>query len=371
MEIISKEEFAELANFTGEPCISVYVPAHSAGLQVNDRHDVILFKNALQQIKKVLLGKSYDIEKADAILKPALELLDDVEFWNNHSEGLAVFISDQFLKTFKLPVTVKEEIHVNSSFLLTPLLPIMTNKTEFYLLLLSKHDAKLYKGDAYGMQRKDVMGLPNGMDDVLNLEENDQGNGNSNHGHGLESEKEHISQYLKEVDQTLMKEVLSTSHCPLIVAAVEYIAAMYKQVSHYKNIAEESIIGNYEHEDRKVLFQKATEKLEPYFKERVNKALLNYYNNSATDLTSSIPADVIPASHYKQVSELFAVKNEHIWGNFDEVNNQLILHDKEQQGDECLLNKAVIKTIQNGGEVYLIDKEKMPADSKIAAFMRF
>jgi hypothetical protein len=111
--------------------------------------------------------------------------------------------------------------------------------------------------------------------------------------------------------------------------------------------------------------------MEPYFDERHAKALEAYWNQSATALTSSIPDDVIPAAHYKQVWHLFVQKDEHIWGTFDEMNNQLTIHDTQQDGDECLIDRAVIKTILNAGEVHVLPKDRMPGGSKIAALMRY
>jgi hypothetical protein len=113
------------------------------------------------------------------------------------------------------------------------------------------------------------------------------------------------------------------------------------------------------------------EKMQPFFHGRVKKALANYGNQSATSLTSSIPEDVIRASHYGQVAHLFIQKNEHLWGKFDEQANVLSLHDQEEEDDECMLDKSAIKTILNGGEVHILPKEKMPADSKIAALLRY
>ncbi|QJD94859.1 hypothetical protein HH214_02675 [Mucilaginibacter robiniae] len=49
MDLISKEEFAELINYHGENCISIYIPTHRAGVEVNEKQDAIVFKNALQQ----------------------------------------------------------------------------------------------------------------------------------------------------------------------------------------------------------------------------------------------------------------------------------------------------------------------------------
>jgi preprotein translocase subunit SecD len=68
---------------------------------------------------------------------------------------------------------------------------------------------------------------------------------------------------------------------------------------------------------------------------------------------------------------LFVQKGEHIWGTFDEMANKLVIHETQQNGDECLLNTAVIKTILTGGDVHILEKEKMPAASQIAAVLRY
>jgi hypothetical protein len=96
-----------------------------------------------------------------------------------------------------------------------------------------------------------------------------------------------------------------------------------------------------------------------------------YGNQSATELTSSIPDDVIPAAHYGRISQLFACEGEHIWGTFDEMNNVLEIHAGQEEGAECLVDKSVIKTLLNGGEVFLLPADKMPGGSKLAALMRY
>jgi hypothetical protein len=35
------------------------------------------------------------------------------------------------------------------------------------------------------------------------------------------------------------------------------------------------------------------------------------------------------------------------------------------------MDKAIIKTLLNGGEVFIVEKDQMPANSKLAALMRY
>ncbi|HEY0055393.1 MAG TPA: hypothetical protein VGB63_08560 [Pedobacter sp.] len=388
MDVISKEEFKELANYQSEGCVSIFIPTHSSGVEVNEKYDTLVFKNNVQKAKLELTAKGLDPRTVDSILNPALELIRDEEFWNKQLEGLAVFAAENFFKLYQLPITVKEEILVNSSFLLTPVLPVMEKRHRFYLLVLSKHACKFYEGDQFEMKKLEIAELPTGIDDVVpfELKEARQTHrragtaagpgatvGASFHGHGsgLADDEEYLQQYLKEVDQTLWTEVLHSQHVPLVLASVDYEIASYKQISNYKHISEVNLTGNFEHEDRQSLYIKAKEKLAPYFREYSNEALKNYYDNSAKELTTSIPQEVIPAAYFAQVSDLFVQKDQHIWGKFDENENNITLHDQKQPDDECLINKAIIKTLMNGGEVHMLEKEKMPADTPIAAFLRY
>lgn len=387
MELL-KEDFQTIAGFEAKTSISIYLPVHRSGVEVNEMQDALVLKNKLLQIRKTLTDKGEDQATIENLLKNGFDLIEQRDFWNEQENGLALFLSEGFFKWIKMPFAPKEELFINSTFYVTPLLGMLKDE-KFYLLHLSRHDARFYRGDTFGMKKLDVEGLPNGMNDVIHYEEKGgkqlmrrsgagtgrnavQGASFHGHGAGLSDDTEYLITYLKEVDQTLWTQILSTERSPLILAGVDYIIAHYKQISSYKLIAEETLTGNFEREDEHTLFDKAKEKLSAYFEEHTNKALKTYYDNSSgAGLSSPIPEDVIPASFYGKVSDLFVLKDEHIWGNFDEIKNELIIHEELGDRDTCLINKAVVKTIQNGGEVHVLEKEKMPSDAKIAAFMRY
>jgi hypothetical protein len=134
---------------------------------------------------------------------------------------------------------------------------------------------------------------------------------------------------------------------------------------------EKNLTGSFEHADQQQLYKQARELMEPYFRERVNKAKEIYGNQSATALTSSIVEDVIPAAYYSRISQLFVERGAQIWGTFDEQSNELVIHEQQSEDDDSLVDKAVLKTIMNGGEVFILDKEDMPAASPLAALMRY
>jgi hypothetical protein len=381
---LSKEALVELANYSSDCCISIYIPTHRAGVEVNERMDSIAFKNALQQVESTLKERGFEQTKIAQLIKPGYDLLRNDKFWYDLSDGLAVFIAEGMFNYIKLPSMPAHRILVNTSFYLSPLVPFLLSKEYFYLLVLSKKQAKLFRADNFGIRHIPIPELPNGVDDVVHFEEKDDqklfrtgssgaGEGANFHGigGGKPDEKEHISIYLEEVDETLWKEILNKENVPLVLAGVEYLLPLFRKVSHYKNIWEKNLTGSLENADEQQLYKQAREIMEPYFRERLIKAKESYGNQSATALTSSIIEDIIPAAYYSRISQLFVQKDEHVWGKFDEQSNELAVHESQEADDDSLLDKAVLKTIMNGGEVFLVNSDDMPAPAKMAAIMRY
>jgi hypothetical protein len=382
--LLTKEKFAELAALQSSCCVTCYLPTHASGVDVNELKDQTAFKNVLQQITAKLKERNIHEEAIGKMLKPGYDLIRNDAFWRQLTQGLAVFISDDAFRFMKLPMAPKDELVINTSFYLSPLVPLIPKGDYFYVLMLSKKQAKFYRADAFGMAEIKVDELPNGVDDVVHFEEKDDqklwrtgssgaGGGANYHGIGAgkPDDKENLAMYFDEVDETLWKEVLNKENVPLLLAGVDYLIPIYKSVAKYKPIWNEAISGNQEYVDTNSLYEHARKIMEPYFEERHKKALTMYGNHSATELTSSIPDDVIPAAHYKRVWHLFVEENAHLWGTFDEMKNELKLNEEQKEGDEDMIDKAIIKTIVNGGEVHRLSKEHMPADTKIAALMRY
>jgi hypothetical protein len=353
-------------------------------VEVNEQMDSIAFKNSLQQIENNLKEREFDQTRIAKILKPGYDLLRNEKFWYGLTEGLAFYISDGHFKFMRLLLSPPEKVVINASFYLSPLVPYMLNNEYFYLLVLSKKQAKFFRANNFGITQIEVPELPNGVDDVVHIEEKDDqklfrtgssgaGQGANYHGMGggKPDDKDNISMYLEEVDETLWKEILNKENAPLLLAGVEYLLPIFRKVSHYKNIWEKNLTGSLEHADDTQLYRQARDLMEPYFLEKVNKAKETYGNQSATTLTSTVPEEIIPAAFYSRVSQLFVQKDTEIWGTFDEKSNQLFIHNAHQNNDESLLDKAILKTMLNGGQVFILEKNEMPNGAEIAALMRY
>lgn len=384
VSIIPKDLFTYLSNYNSGTCITIYLATHPSGKQVNEQVDLINFKNILQQVEKDLAHKGTDPLVIKSVLKPGYDLLRDDNFWRNLSKGLAIFISDEFFKFIRLPGEVSEEVLVNSSFSVSKLLPFMVRKEFFYMLVISKKNPKFYRVDNFGIEHIPVDELPVAVDDVVRFENKDDeklwrtggrgGTGGANFhgvGGGKPDEKQHIALYLEEVDDTLWKTHLNKTTAPLLLVGLDHLIPIYRTVSDYKHVWPEALTGNHQGDDDQALYQQAMKVMQPYFDQGMKRALEDFGNKSATELTSMDVKEIIPGTYYGRVSHLFVQKDAKIWGTFREATSELNIVKTMNSDAENLADKAVAKTIQTGGEVYLMDKEEMPQQAEMAAIFRY
>jgi hypothetical protein len=268
---------------------------------------------------------------------------------------------------------------------MSPLVPFIVRPEYFYLLDIHKKFPRLYRADALGIELLQIEEMPTGVDDVVHFEEKEDdeltraGGGSKSGGgmnfHGLgggqPDEKDNIALYLEEVDDTIWKKYLNRENVPLLLAGLEFVIPIYRSVSDYKYIWPEALTGNYQYQQVNDLYEEAMQVMKPYFEQPLKRALEDYGNKSATALTSTNVNLIIPATYYSRVSHLFVKKGSRIWGTFNEQDNKLDILDKESGEIDDLIDKAVVKTIQNGGEVYFMEANEMPEPGELAAILRY
>jgi hypothetical protein len=110
-----------------------------------------------------------------------------------------------------------------------------------------------------------------------------------------------------------------------------------------------------------------------YFHNQIDDINKIYHDLKGTGKTSTQLEDIVSASVFSRVENLLIKKNVYQYGTFDVEENkvQLAAEEHNQKGTYDLYNFAAINTIKNGGQVYVLDEEKMPDGQDIIAMYRF
>jgi len=351
---MNKEELVSLIRKCTGYCVSVYVPAD----------DPSSFRNCLKEAEQQ--GESFGIQNIQRILEPGFVLAKKDDLRGPSIKGLAFFATEGFAGYISLPEAPEQQVLVNDHFLLAPMIPYMMDESHFFVLTLSKHQAKLFRGDKFGLAFVPVAGMPRGMDAVVPAEEKEIADRADK-----PDEKANIALYFNEVARTVEKEALAQEHAPLLLAAVDYLHPIYVGASHYKPIVQEGLVGNFDQTGTQELHKQALEKMQPVFDADVQRHLDDYYNKISGPLASQMPSDVIPAAWFGQAGRLFIQQGAHIWGHFDPATQQLEIHDEQQPGDDCLINEAAMQVLLNGGYVHMLPQDKMPEGAVVAALFRY
>jgi len=340
--VMDKSTFAELAAHPADVCVTIYLTTHGSGIAVNEQNDKKALKDALREARRSM--EELKIEGViDDILRPAEQLFKDDDFWRHQTHGLALFLAPDTHSCCLLPYDPGSVVHVHTSFILMPLVPMLMEGESYFLLVLSKHAAQLYQGYKFEMTRIDIPEMPLGMEDA---------------------------EFFQEVNRILKAQILGRANLPLLLAGVEYLLPLYRKVNTYPHVITEELHGNFEHTPQRELFLHAQKKMDPYFAEQRRKAFQKQADHGSAPVTTFLQ-DVIRAAYEGRIAQLFVARGPLVWGHYTAKREEPVMHAQEEPGDDCLTNQAVVQTILHGGKAYMVDQDKMPAEGEMAAVLRY
>ncbi|MFD2246765.1 hypothetical protein [Pontibacter ruber] len=369
MALISKKDIEKLLNVQNGLCISIYIPTHRNGTEVLNGQDSKLFKNKIREARTLLERHDVPDAEIEEYLKPAEELLDDNNFWRHQSEGLAVFITKGFSQHFTLPIAMPEMVYVLDQFYFTPILPVLSQNGRFFILCLNRDKVGFYEATIEKIRPIDISSfVPETMTKALSPEvrghDQDYHTGTSTvngvnilHGPGStkgDEEHERVREFVIEVDNGL-QQILHDAHEPLVLAGVDHYCSLYRSHSKYKNIVPQNIHIN-ENADAvngNGIHEKALAVVRPLMQQNHTDSLARYENVAGTGVTSEDIATVAAEAVHGRVDTLFIAPGEPVWGTYDAKSATAVVHDTYHRGDDDLINLAAIKTLAQGGKVFI------------------
>jgi hypothetical protein len=383
MNMITKKEIEKLASVEANYCSSLYLPTIQFGSET--QQNPIRLKNLVQNAAAQLEKTAWSPPDIKQYLSPVRDLVENHEFWENQREGLALFLDPDDLFQYRLPIEFQETLAVSNRFHLKPLFPLVDQENDFFILAISLRNVRLYKGNNYHVGEIDDIDLPKGIEEALGYDDPEKqlqhqtlsrtGSGHPaiHHGHGDDyDQKENIQRYLQMVDHSVNR-YFKDKRTPLVLAGVDYILSIYREVNSYDHLIEEGVSGNPESLPSDQLHRKAWEAVKPIIQDNHSTALERYLYlySSENDKTANQVQEVLPAAYFGRIESLFVAIDQNQWGVFNPETNTTDLHQEMNPDNHDLLDLAAIYTYQNGGSVYAVKSEKIPGEAGLAAILRY
>ncbi|KTT51992.1 hypothetical protein SB11R_03720 [Pseudomonas oryzihabitans] len=369
------------------PCLSLYLPTERAFPQ--REQNVIRFKNLLRTVEADVRQRFPEADTT-ALLAPLTALIDDADFWNHPRGGLIILRDRDHLHLLKVAGGVPETAMVNHHFHLQPLLQLAQTTGRYQVLCLSRDHARLFEGSRDNLVEVELAeGVPRTLEEALGTDLTEGNQRGLPQGFGRASERgdamqhnaggisKHDEQnvdrerYFLALDRALTREHSQPSKLPLLLAALPEHQAVFRRISNNPLLLAEGLAGDPGPLDNDTLREKAWAVMEPHLDRHLGELLGTYAQRQGQGLASDRLEEIGGAVLDARVATLLVEADRRIPGHLDFDRRLLVPSDPAGANTEDLLDELSLQTLQQGGQVLVLPRERMPGKTGAAAIYRF
>jgi hypothetical protein len=385
MRAFTSQQVRELAAFSAGLCVSIYMPTQSIGQEVLDHADRLLLKNQLKEVTQKMKDRGFAERPIRDFLDPLQRLADDVHFWRARSKGLAIFLASDFLHYFHLPISLAPLTFVGYEFYLKPLLKVLADNGEYFLLSLNLQQVELFRGDRDQIDQViPGMPIPQTIEEVTGSDYRPkfQGarggkvGGHSQHGYygqgeWQEDEKQEILQFFRAVHQAIAP-TLRSADLPLVLTGLDHLVALYRQVENFPRLQSAAFLVNPKDKSLEELHRGSWKIMAPYYERDRRDLTLQIQQLQDSERVVTSIQDVIPAAIGGRIKALFLDKAAEIWGVYHPQKAETVVQSAQHSGNTSLINLAAVQTFLQGGQVFVVEHSAMPLPfAGVNALFRF
>lgn len=374
---IAKNFPADLPLNEAGPFISIYQTTQVHPL---DKGNIITFKNlvkeALDQLQK-RYGKR-DIERYST---PLDSIVSDLDFWLYATPGIAVYINSEQCTVFRLNQPVENQVFVNDSIVVRPIISPFQNPIRAFVLTLTKEHFDVYECDDISIKKVKLPDeVKTTLKEVLGDQKTDafvgfgstgtRGSTGMFYGQGgkkmevdLDTEK-----FFRHVDKTVMEECSKKKAIPVILTSVSKNQTVFRKVSSNPMLHPVGIALSPDSMTQQQLCEHAREVLQPEKRKRIQvltergaKALSDH---RATDLVD----EALEAAIGGQVEVLLLDYDKRFMASIDWDTMKIVKNSPDHDTD--VFDEIAKIVLKNRGNVYIIDSDMMPTTTGICTLFR-
>jgi len=388
VDIPTLAEFKALAAVRSDACVSLYVP--TSPLREHAKANRIAFEDlaaeALDQLRQAGLDKrriapiddkfrhlsgavqeNTDDNKFRYRDRDPAEELD--EFWSPHSNGFALLATPETMRTFRLPDRPKPLAEVADRFHLIPLIRAMTTPHDVLVLALSEEGVRLLHVFVTLPPLKiEVPRLPKSAEDATRRP-SFHVRAPRRRLQNLEGEKTLIHQYAQRVDQAL-HGVLAGRDTPLVLAAAEPLASIYRSVNSYPHLVDEGIAGNPDHVTDRQLADAALPILDRLYRHELEGVIALYDELKPRRATDDI-SYAAHAATAGAVGQLLVDLDAVIPGVVSDIDGSVTYATSDDAETYSVVDEVARRALCTGARVLGARRDDLPARAPLIAILRY
>jgi hypothetical protein len=382
---ITHEDIQELLSLEETPKVTLYIPLETTAAPPQLSENQIRFKNLIHKAVDELHVKN-DASKLGQELRDLLESAqNDIDFWKDRTSGMLLCTTPGMVRIFDLPVDTEEYAAVDDTFHLAPVLALLGDAREYYVLALAQQNPKIFKGDMYGLEIMDI-GLPTTMREALGIDEPNQQSENQGsatgsslrtgwfNGRGGARDPQDVDRlrFYHLIDKMLCEKLDRSS--PLILAAIDSESAGFCDLSKYPKKLQGTVPGNHTETRTEELFEKVYPIVQKELVQPEHDAAREEYERLSGANPSKVARDhdtIMEAAEQGRIDKLLAAMGRHTTDTVQDKIESVFRISFPEKEKSRLLNKLAIKVWQMSGKVMSLMPHEMPHDAPMVARLRY
>jgi hypothetical protein len=347
--------------------VSIYLPTDPSSRGESAR---IELKNLASDASAQLAQAGAARADVTAIDDEAADLIDDDEFWRYTARSLALFLTPTTSTTFRLPNNLTAVVEVSDRFHLKPLLRAVTFPHTAFVLALSQNRPRLIEfAPELDPEQIKVPDMPKDVASAVG-KASIKDRSMSGRIQGTEGQKTRMRQYARQIDQAL-RPLLTGLDLPLILAATEPLDSIYRSVNSYPHLVATSVPGNPDASSDGELTASARGVLDDLYASELSTIHETYALRSSQRRASADIADVARAATHGLVDTVLVDIDAAVPGHLDEETGAVTFDEGDDAVNYGVIDEIARRVWLNGGNVLAVRRDDIPADSSVAAILRY
>jgi hypothetical protein len=368
VDIPSLADLKSLAAHRDNISVSIYLPTTPVSQEAAG--DRIELKNLAKLALRQLETANADKRRVAALMEHLDDLVDDDEFWRFQARSLAVLATPDNARTFRVPNALVPVVEVSDRFHLKPLFRAVAFANTCFVLALAENAVRVIQISAdLPPAVVSVNGMPKSAASAV-------GRSTVNHRspsgrlQGSEGQKVLLRQFARKVDQAL-RGLLTGSDVPLLLAASEPLASVYRSVNTYAHLAKAGIDGSPVHLTDAQLADRARALLDGLNRDEITRWKTAFVARGNEGRTTTDIAQAARAATYGAVETMLVDIDEVIPGMVDETDGAVTFAKSANASDYGVVDEIASRVIRSGGQILGVRKADIPGGKSLAAILRY
>lgn len=368
VDIPTQQEIKAFNKRRADACVSIYLPTTPLTQDVVKSHTGL--KNLSKQAFVQLEEAGFDKRRLALMHEHIDDLLDDDAFWRLQANSLAVLMTPDDMRTFRLANKLHESVEVSDRFHLKPLLRAVAFPHTAFVLAISENAVRLVEISADSEpQDISVPGLPKDAASAVHKSTLNS-RGPTGRIQGSEGQKVRLTQYARIVDAAI-RPILAGLDVPLILAASQPLASIYRSVNSYPGLIPEGVTHTDDRTSNSGLAAAATPVLDRRYAEDLNTVRQGFEDRANSGRAFTKLDDVARAATFGAIDTLLVDIDASVLGTIDERSGVLTLADAAGPSKYDVLDEIAGRAISSGGRVLAVRSNDIPGGGPVAALLRY